>query len=157
MNQTIAKTVTDCEGFQFNTAIAAQMEFLNDLSSFADRDSAVFGFALGQLIYLLAPFTPHLAEELWHRARPDAGSLFGERFPEADAKYLVFDEMVIPVQVDGKLRDRVSVPRTATEDEVKKAALESAGVASYMSGRHAAKVIYVRDRLVNIVMAKEEQ
>jgi len=61
------------------------------------------------------------------------------------------------VQVDGKLRDRVSVPRTASEDEVKKAALESAGVASYMAGRRVAKVIYVRDRLVNIVMAKEEQ
>jgi leucyl-tRNA synthetase len=157
LNQTIAKTVADCEGFQFNTAIAAQMEFLNDLSAFADRDSAVYGFALGQLIYLLAPFTPHLAEELWHRARPDAGSLFGERFPEADPKFLVFDEMVIPVQVDGKLRDRVSVPRTATEEEVKKAALESAGVAAYLAGRHVAKVIYVKDRLVNVVLAKEQR
>ena len=155
LNQTIAKTVVDCEGFQFNTAIAAQMEFLNDLSAFGDRDSAVYGFALGQLIYLLAPFTPHMAEELWHRARPEAGSLFGERFPEADSKFLVFDEMVVPVQVDGKLRDRVSVPRTATEDEVKKAALESAGVAAYLAGRHVAKVIYVKDRLINVVLAKE--
>jgi leucyl-tRNA synthetase len=156
LNQTIAKTIADCEGFQFNTAIAAQMEFLNDLSAFADRDSAVFGFALGQLIYLLAPFTPHLAEELWHRVRPDAGSLFAERFPDADPKFLVFDEMVIPVQVDGKLRDRVSVPRTATEDEVKKAALESAGVAAHLAGRRVARVICVKDRLVNIVLAKEE-
>jgi leucyl-tRNA synthetase len=155
LNQTIAKTVADCEGFQFNTAIAAQMEFLNDLSSFADRDSAVFGFALGQLVYLLAPFTPHLAEEFWHRARPEAGSLFSERFPEADSKFLVFDDMVIPVQVDGKLRDRVSVPRTATEDEVKKATMESAGVAAFLSGRRVAKVIYVKDRLVNVVLAKE--
>jgi leucyl-tRNA synthetase len=156
LNQTIAKTAADCEGFQFNTAIAAQMEFLNDLSVFADRESAVFGFALGQLIYLLAPFAPHLAEELWHQSRPDAGSLFCERFPEADAKFLVFDEMVIPVQVDGKLRDRVSVPRTAAEAEVKKAALESAGVASLTAGRRVAKVIYVKDRLVNVVMAKTE-
>jgi len=155
LNQTIAKTAADCEAFQFNTAIAAQMEFLNDLFAFADRDSAVFGFALGQLIHLLAPFAPHLSEELWHQVRPGAGSLFGERFPEADAKFLVFDQMVVPVQVDGKLRDRVSVPRTATEDEVKKAALESAGVAAYLAGRRVAKVIYVRDRLVNIVMAKE--
>jgi len=156
LNQTIAKTAADCEGFQFNTAIAAQMEFLNDLTAFGDQESAAFGFALGQLILLLAPFTPHLAEELWHRSRPDAGSLFSERFPSADAKFLVFDEMVIPVQVDGKLRERVSVPRTATEEDVKKAALESAGVATSMAGRRVAKVIYVKDRLVNIVTAKEQ-
>jgi leucyl-tRNA synthetase len=59
------------------------------------------------------------------------------------------------VQVDGKLRERVSVPRSATEDEVKKAALGSAGVAVYLAGRHAAKVIYIKDRLVNVVLAKE--
>jgi len=157
LNQTIAKTIADCEGFQFNTAIAAQMEFLNDLSAFTDRESAVYGFALGQLIHLLAPFTPHLAEELWHRSRPDAGSLFGERFPEADAKFLVFDEMVIPVQVDGKVRDRVSVLRTATESEVKEAALASPGIAAFLAGRQVVKVIYVKDRLVNMVLAKEQQ
>jgi leucyl-tRNA synthetase len=65
--------------------------------------------------------------------------------------------MVIPVQVDGKLRDRVSVPRTAMEDEVKKAALESAGVAVFLSGRRVANVIYVKDRLVNVVLNKEKQ
>jgi leucyl-tRNA synthetase len=155
LNQTHAKVIADCEAFQFNTAIAAQMEFLNDLSAFADRESTVFGSALGRLISLLAPFAPHLAEELWHKARPDAGSLFCERFPEVDAKFLAFDEMVIPVQVDGKLRDRLSVPRTATEEEVKKAALACAGIAPYVAGRRVAKVIYVKDRLVNIVMAKE--
>ncbi len=157
LNQTIAKTVADCEGFQFNTAIAAQMEFLNDLAAFGDRDSAVFKFALGQLIHLLAPFTPHLAEELWHRARPDAGSVFAERFPEADAKFLLFDEMVIPVQVDGKLRDRVSVPRTAGEEEVKAAALRSPGIEAFLAGRAVAKVVYVKGRVVNVVMTKETQ
>jgi leucyl-tRNA synthetase len=155
LNQTHAKVIADSEAFQFNTAIAAQMEFLNDLSGFADRKSAVFGFALGRLIYLLAPFAPHLAEELWHQARPDAGSLFGERFPDVDAKFLVFDEMVIPVQVDGKLRDRVTVPQGAAEDVVERAALAAAGVVPLLADRKVAKVIYVKDRLVNIVMAKE--
>ena len=155
LNQTHAKVIADCGAFQYNTAIAAQLEFLNDLSGFAERESTVFGFALGRLIYLLAPFAPHLAEELWHQAQPDAGSLFDERFPEVDAKFLAFDEMVIPVQVDGKLRDRVALPRTATEAEVKRAALECAGIATYLAGRSVAKVIYVRDRLVNVVLAKE--
>jgi len=133
------------------------MEFLNDLVAFSDRDSAVFKFALGQLIHLLAPFTPHLAEELWHRARPDAGSVFAERFPEADAGFLVFDEMVIPVQVDGKLRDRVSVPRTAGDEGVKAAALRSPGIEAFLAGRAVAKVVYVKGRVVNVVMAKETQ
>ena len=156
LNQTHAKVIADSEAFQFNTAIAAQMEFLNDLSGFADRQSAVFGFALGRLIYLLAPFAPHVAEELWHQARPDAGSLFAERFPDVDAKFLVFDEMVIPVQVDGKLRGRVTVPRAAGEEEVKAAALAAPDIMALLSGRRVAKVIYVKDRLVNVVLAKME-
>jgi len=155
LNQMLQKVIADTEAFQYNTAIAAQMEFLNDLYGFEGTDSPVFGFCLGRLPFCLAPFAPHLAEELWHRARPDAGSLFDERFPEVDAKFLAFDEMVIPVQVDGKLRDRVSVPRTSTEAEVKKVALECAGVAAYLAGRRVAKVIYVKDRLVNVVLAKE--
>jgi leucyl-tRNA synthetase len=152
LNQTHAKVIADCEAFQFNTAIAAQMEFLNDLASFEDRKSPVFGLALGRMIFLMAPFASHMAEELWHRAKPEAGSLFGERMPEPDRDFLVFDEMVIPVQVDGKLRDRVSVPRTAGEDEIKQKALAAAAV--HLAGRQAAKVIYVKGRLVNIVSAK---
>jgi leucyl-tRNA synthetase len=154
LNQTIRKVIADCEGFQFNTAIAAQMEFLNDLAAFEDRRSPVFGYALGRLIHLLAPFVPHLAEELWHRAKPEAGSLFDQRFPEPDAAFLVFDEMVIPVQVDGKLRDRVTVPRGADEDTVKQVALAAPNVAALLAGRTVAKVIYVKDRLVSVVLAK---
>jgi len=131
------------------------MEFLNDLHGFERTDSPVFGFALGRLIYLLAPFAPHLAEELWHRARPDARSLFDERFPEADTGFLAFDEMVIPVQVDGKLRDRVSVPRTAGDEEVKAAALRSPGIAAFLAGRVVAKMVYVKGRVVNVVLTKE--
>jgi len=155
LNQTHQKVVADSEAFQFNTAIAAQMEFLNDLAGFRDRQSHVFGFALGRLICLLAPFAPHLAEELWHRARPDAGSIFNERLPGLDPAFVTFDEMVIPVQVDGRLRDRVTVPRSASEEAVKQAALASEHVQQAVAGRRVAKVIYVKGRLVNVVLAKE--
>ncbi len=94
---------------------------------------------------------------MWHQARPDAGSLFAERFPEVDAKFLVFDEMVIPVQVDGKLRGRVTVPRTAGDDEVKAAALAAPDIAALLSGRRVAKLIYVKDRLVNVVLATTKE
>ena len=156
LNQTTEKTADDCEHYAFNTAIAAHMEFLNHLYSFDDKRAPVFGYALGRFIYLLAPFAPHLTEELWHRARPDAGSVFDERFPEPDPEFLVFDQMVIPVQVDGRLRDRVSVARTATEEEVEKAALKCDGIGPYLAGRRVARVIYVKDRLVNVVLEKEQ-
>ncbi len=157
LNQTIAKTAADCEGFQFNTAIAAQMEFLNSLAAFEDRDSAVFGYALGCMLLLLAPFAPHIAEELWHRARPDAGSIVDEAFPEPDPAFLSFDEVELGVQVDGKLRDRLTVERGAPEAEVRQKALACPGVAQFLAGRTVAKVIYVKDRLVSIVTAKERQ
>jgi leucyl-tRNA synthetase len=155
LNQTIAKTAADCEGFQFNTAIAAQMELLNELVGFEDRNSPTFGYALGQLVFLLAPFAPHICEELWHRARPDAGSLFDQRFPQADPGFLTFDEVELGVQVDGKLRDRVTVARGAAEAEVREKALAAANVAPFLAGRRVVKVIVVKDRLVNIVTAKE--
>jgi leucyl-tRNA synthetase len=154
LNQTLAKVIADIEGFQYNTAIAAQMELLNELYAFTARDSAVFGFALGRLVFMLAPFAPHLAEELWHRARADAGSLFRERFPDPDPAFLVFDEMEIPVQVNGRLRDKVVVPRSASDESVKQAALEAAGVRQVLSGLSVARVIYVKGRLVNIVTGR---
>ncbi|MFO7651686.1 MAG: leucine--tRNA ligase [bacterium] len=155
LNQVIAKTASDCEAFQFNTAIAAQMEFLNELAAFEDRTSAVFGYALGQLVLLLAPFAPHICEELWHRIRPGAGSLVDERFPEPDPEFLKFDDIELGVQVDGKLRDRLTVARGAAEADVKAKALACPGIAAFIAGRKVAKVIYVKDRLVSIVTAKE--
>ncbi len=157
LNQTIRKVVADSEAFQYNTAIAAQMEFLNDLYGFENTESPVFGFALGRLIYLLAPFAPHLAEELWHRAKPDAGSLFDERFPSWDEKFTTFDMMTIPVQVNGKLRARLEVPRTASEEEIRKLALADPGVAEHIGGKDVKKVIYVKGRLVSVVTGKDRK
>ncbi len=157
LNQVVAKTAADCERYAFNTAIAAQMEFLNDLYAFENPEAPVFGYALGRFILLLAPFAPHLAEELWHRVRPDAGSVFDERFPGPDARFLVLDTMTIPVQVNGKLRARLEVPRAATEDEIRKLALADPGVAEHTSGMNVKNVIYVKNRLVNLVVAQERR
>ncbi len=151
LNQTHKKVVRDAEGFQFNTAISALMEFLNELYLFADRNSSVYAFALKRFTILLAPFAPHIAEELWHRFYPDRGSIFEERLPDPDDRFVQFDTVEVPIQVDGRLRGRLVVSRSETEEGVKKAALACPAIAPYLAGRRVVKVIYVKNRVVNIV------
>jgi leucyl-tRNA synthetase len=155
LNQVHRKVMTDIEAFQYNTAIAAQMELLNHLYGFADKDSPVFGFALARLVFLLAPFAPHLAEEFRHIGRPGAGSLFEERFPEPDPDWLRFDTVTIPVQVDGKVRARLTVPRGSGEERVRELALADPAVGQALGGARVGRVIVVPGRLVSIVSAKE--
>lgn len=154
LNQTHQKVLKDAEAFQFNTAISALMEFLNRLYSFSERRSPVFGFALKRFIYLLAPFAPHLAEELWHWFHPDRGSIFNERIPAYDEQFLVFDTIEIPVQINGKLRARVMVKRGSSEAEVRSAVFASPAVMNYIQGDEVDRFIYVPDRLVNIVVKR---
>lgn len=152
LNQTHQKVVSDAENFQFNTAISALMEFLNELYLFPDRSAPVFRFALVRFVVLLAPFAPHLAEELWHRFYPQKGSIFTERLPEPDGRFLYFDTIEIPVQVNGKLRGRVVVPRSSGEEEVKKAALSNDDVLRYLQGKEVVRVVFVPGRVMNIVV-----
>ena len=174
LNQTIKKVRDDLESFQFNTAIAALMEFLNDLTEYASRmtpnalrqnppassverpaSSEVFGFALGRLIYLLAPFTPHLAEELWHQTG-HSDSIIEQRLPDYDPAAVQFDQVEIPVQVNGKLRSRLVVARRLPEPEIRKLALADSKVQEYTKGQNVMKVIYIPDRLVNIVVSRKQ-
>jgi leucyl-tRNA synthetase len=150
LNQTIKKVGDDLEGFQFNTAIAAIMEFLNELTAFEDKSSKVFGFALDRMIYLLAPFTPHLAEELWHQTGR-AGTIIEQRFPDYDPAAVAFDQIEIPIQVNGRLRSRLVVARNLPEPEIRKLALADVRVIEHTRGQIVKKVIYVPNRLVNVV------
>ncbi len=150
LNQTIKKVVTDTEAFQYNTAIAALMEFLNDLYSFTDKKSKVFGFALNRVILMIAPFAPHLAEELWHQAG-NKNSIFLERFPDYDKHAVSFDEMTIPIQINGKLRSKVVVPVGTSEAEIKKLAFEDKKIIEYTKDKEVKRVIYVANKLLSIV------
>lgn len=151
LQQTIKSVREDSSQFHFNTAIAKMMGFLNDLSSFKKFDSVVLKKSLIDFALLLAPFAPHIAEELWHMMGFE-GTIFSEKFPEYDENCLHFEEVEIPVQVNGKLRGTVVVPKGASSEEVLGAALQSEKIKQHTDNKEIVKVIFVPDRLLNIVI-----
>jgi len=145
----IKKVTEDLDAMHFNTAISALMVFANEASSWTDRPRSV----LTTFLRLLAPFAPHLAEELF--AKVNGGSnrtIAYEAWPSFDASLLVEDTVEMPIQVNGKLRGRLSVSRTATKEEIEALALKDEKVASFIEGKTLRKVIVVPKKLVNLVV-----
>ncbi|MEE8194103.1 MAG: leucine--tRNA ligase [Dehalococcoidales bacterium] len=153
-HQTIRKVTQDLEKMRFNTMIAALMEFTNYLAGVRDvgfvteRD---WRQAIKTLLLLLAPTAPHIAEELWHRTGGDY-SIHNQGWPGWDEELAKDEEITLVVQVNGRLRDRVTVPQAITEAEARQIALDSLRVRSYLEGRQIARVIYVPKRLINLVV-----
>jgi leucyl-tRNA synthetase len=155
LHQTLRAVTHNFEEFQFNTIISSLMELLNEM--YKAREAGAVGsqeWAEAQDIYLrmLAPVAPHIAEELWveHLGKPY--SIHQQPWPKFDAQAAAEDEITIPVQVNGKVRDRVTVPAEASEDAIKSAALASENVQKYLEGKPPRKVIVVPGKLVSIVM-----
>jgi leucyl-tRNA synthetase len=153
-HKTIRKVTQDMEGFQFNTMIAALMEFNNYLVRAKDTEvygSEAWDEAIRTLILLLAPSTPHLAEELWERIGGPY-SVHQQSWP-AWSEELAADEMVtLVVQVNGKVRDKIVVPVDLPEEEARRLALECPNARRHYEGKEIVQVIYVPRRLVNIVV-----
>ncbi len=153
-HKTIKKVTEDIgERFNFNTAISAIMEMVNELSDYKDRDISkkVLSESLDTLLLLLAPFAPHLAEELWHKLG-HTRSVYLEKWPSYDAAAILEDEIEIVVQVNGKVRDKIVIPVNTPEEEVKEAALKQERIAPYIKDKKIIKVISVPGKLVNIVV-----
>jgi leucyl-tRNA synthetase len=112
--------------------------------------TAVYAEAVDTLLLLLAPAAPHIAEELWERRGHDY-SIHTETWPEADPALAVADTIELPVQVDGKLRDRLVVTRDTPADEIERLALASEHVQRYLNGQPPRRVIQVPGKLVNVV------
>jgi leucyl-tRNA synthetase len=155
-HKTIRKVTEDIEDrFHFNTAIAAVMELVNFINAFEPKNhpanAAVMKEAVESVVLLLAPFVPHISEELWeclgHRQGLEASG-----WPAFDPAAAVEDELLVVVQVNGKLRGKITVGASASEDEVKTAALADDRVKSFTDGKMVKKVIYVPGKLVNIVV-----
>ncbi|PIW92896.1 MAG: leucine--tRNA ligase, partial [Candidatus Moranbacteria bacterium CG_4_8_14_3_um_filter_43_15] len=100
---------------------------------------------------LLAPFAPHIAEELWQQLG-HKDSIFLEKWPEYDPKLVKDEEITLIIQINGKLRDQIKAPAGVKEEEAKRLALESKKVIKYMEGKNIQKVIFVKDRLINFVV-----
>ncbi|MHC4509950.1 MAG: leucine--tRNA ligase, partial [Planctomycetota bacterium] len=147
LNQTIKKVGDDIETFSFNTAISAMMILVNHLSRLSVRPKA----AVEKLVLILAPFAPHIAEELWEKLG-HAGTLAYEPWPEYDKELIREKEIELAVQVNGKIKDRIVVSADADEEQIKQKALTSEKVAAAIAGRELRKVIVIKSRLVNIVI-----
>ncbi|MEI6305841.1 MAG: class I tRNA ligase family protein, partial [Deltaproteobacteria bacterium] len=155
VHKTIKKVTEDVEErFHFNTAIAAVMELLNVIQD-ADRNvlhsGAVMKEALESVILLLAPFVPHITEELWE-LMGNRVPLSDTAWPEYDLEAVVDEELLVVVQVNGKLRSRITVPAGTDEESVNSMALTDVKVLPFLEGKQVRKVISVPGKLVNIVV-----
>jgi len=148
-HETIAKVTDDIERrLSYNTAIAAIMELANELSR--DPSDPAARFAAETLVSLIQPYAPHIAEELWQKL--GHGRLWEQPWPVADPAMLVRDTFELVVQVNGKVRDRMEVPATLSEDELVELAKSSSRVQSHTDGKTVRKAIVVPRKLVNLVV-----
>ena len=152
LNAMIKKVGDDLEAMAFNTAISAMMVYINEAEDFAKKSpDGLPKEYLEKFVQCLAPFAPHLGEELWSFLGHD-GTITYVPWPQFDAQALVEDEIEIPVQVLGKLRGRITVPVAATPAEMEAAAKANADVAKFLEGKTIVKVIAVPKRMVNFVV-----
>jgi len=155
VHKTIAKVSDDIGRRQtFNTAIAAVMELMNKLTKASlesDQDRAVMAEALSAVVRMLYPITPHICFELW-QALGNESNIDTAEWVKADEAAMVEDEKLIVVQVNGKVRGKVTVPATSSEEEIKEAAKTDPNVAKFLDGKEILKEIYIPLKMLNFVV-----
>jgi leucyl-tRNA synthetase len=158
LHSTVKKVTSDAgERFNFNTAISALMELVNGLYHYIEKteDSEVnrelLVYSLTQLVLMLAPFTPHVSDEVWH-LMGHGRSVHSESWPIFDEAAMVLDEVEIPVQVNGKLRDKVIVSRDIDEETLKELVLDRRLVKANIEGKEIKKYMNIKGKLINIVV-----
>jgi leucyl-tRNA synthetase len=147
LHQTIRKVGDDIETFGFNTAISQMMIFVNHLGKYEIRPKSV----IEKFILLLAPFAPHIAEELWQRLGHN-DTLVCEPWPQYDKELIKEKEIELAIQINGKIKDRIVVSADADDERIKQEALASEKVIAALAGKQPKKVIVIKSRLVNIVV-----
>ena len=153
-HQTIKKVTNDLYDAQFNTAVSSLMEYLNGLTKLKSSglDNDLWNKTLGDLCQLLAPFAPHIANEMYCQLNGNDKRLDDTAWPVYDEKYLVTSSVKIAVQVNGKLRGEIEVAKEADQKEIEQVALALANVDRFVSGKEIVKRIYVPGKILNIVV-----
>jgi leucyl-tRNA synthetase len=153
-HKTIKKVTNDLENLSFNTAVSSMMSMVNDLYLIKVKDEYrsidAWQFAFENLVQLLAPFAPHISEEIWHELG-HSDSIHVDHWPVFEDKYLVSDTMTIVVQVNGKVRAQLLVSSDSDEHNIRSLALAEPNVAKFLGGKEPSKVIYVAKKLISIV------
>jgi leucyl-tRNA synthetase len=152
VHQTMKKVSEDIENLKFNTAIAQMMVCVNELTKLERRPR----WALGRLVLVLSPFAPHIAEELWQRLGHPA-SLAHEPWPAWDPALVLEDTVTVAVQVNGKLRATLELPRDLGPDQVREIALADERIQKYLEGATVRKVIHVPNKLLSLVVSGASQ
>ena len=144
----IKKVTSDIEQFSYNTSVAAFMICVNELTAQKCHSRAI----LEPLVILLAPFAPHIAEELWHSALGHESTVCDAHWPEFDPSVLVENEVTYPVSFNGKMRFNLTLPASLGQEEVIAAAMNAEGAAKWLEGKTVVKTIFVPGKIVNIVV-----
>ena len=144
----IKKVTSDIEQFSYNTSVAAFMICVNELTAQKCHSRAI----LEPLVILLAPFAPHIAEELWHSALGHESTVCDAHWPEFDPSVLVENEVTYPVSFNGKMRFNLTLPASMGKDDVIAAAMNAEGAAKWLEGKTVVKTIFVPGKIVNIVV-----
>ncbi|HEY9661860.1 MAG TPA: class I tRNA ligase family protein [Allocoleopsis sp.] len=147
LHQTIHKVRTDISALKFNTAIATLMEYLNLLQAKAN----VTAEELKSYVLMLAPFAPHITEELWSRMG-GAYSVHQHPFPEADPVFLTQEQVTIAVQINGRTRTTLRLAPDASEEAAIEVAIQSPVVQRHLKGQQLQRVVYVPGRILNLVV-----
>jgi leucyl-tRNA synthetase len=154
-HKTAKKITEDLNDDKFNTAVSSMMEAVNSyyklkLDQPIGRTDA-WTYAVESLLQVLAPFAPHITEELWHQIG-HTDTIHVDHWPEWNNEYLQFDVMTIVVSVNGKMRAKLELDKSTPEEEIKRLALEAENVVKFIGDKKPTKVIYVPGRIVNVVV-----
>jgi len=154
MHKTIKKVTDDMENLRYNTAVAHIMEYYNGLYAFYSKYKILDAKYCKTLLLLLAPFAPHMTEELFHLLNPKTGSIHLESWPKFDSKQIVEEQTTIVVQVNGKFRDSIEIKSEKIKDQnyIEKMAREGVKVQKHINGKKVKKVIYVEGKIINFVV-----
>jgi leucyl-tRNA synthetase len=155
-HQTIRRIIQDMERFKYNTAVSAMMEMTNQLAPIhesAQVSKGVWKETVSSLLLLLAPLAPHITEEMWERTG-HTGSIHTQNLPAWDESLAAIDEATLIIQVNGNVRDKITVPADITEDAAKQTALASDKVTPYTQGKTIGKIVFVPGRYLISVVVK---